>query len=182
MTKYSPPPQPRHAAAAVAVDRGGRPPPSPPQDAAAVTDVAATKYHDEILINFKYFFRFKLENRDWKIIAACCLRSKLYSILYEKEIELVKMKGQPQSSFRENNINFKTFNELLEGKTHRASKYYKIGAKNHRVSKFLQRKRNLVSAFDDKRWLFDCMLHSLPYGSHFAVKKNSRNCPFCKKK
>ena len=134
------------------------------------------------LNQFYIFFRFKLENRDWKIVAACCLRSKLYSILYENEIELVKMKGQPQSSFRENNINFKTFNELLEGKTHRASKYYKIGAKNHRVSKFLQRKRNLVSAFDDKRWLFDCMLHSLPYGSHFAVKKNSGNCPYCKKK
>ena len=92
------------------------------------------------------------------------------------------MKGQPQSSFKQNNINFNTFNELLEGKTNESSKYYRIGAKNHRVSKFLQRKRNLVSAFDDKRWLFDCMLHSLPYGSHYAVKENSRNCPFCKKK
>ena len=91
------------------------------------------------------------------------------------------MKGQPQSSFKQNNINFNTFNELLEGKTNESSKYYRIGAKNHRVSKFLQRKRNLVSAFDDKRWLFDCMLHSLPYGSHYAVKENSRNCPFCKK-
>ena len=155
--------------------QGGPAPPGPP--AAAVTE-----FHDEILINFTYFSRFKLENRDSEIVAACCLRSKLYSILYENEIELVKMKGQPQSSFRENNINFKTFNELLEGKVHRASEYYKIGAKNHRVSKFLQRKRNLVSAFDDKRWLFDCMLHSLPYGSHFAVKKKSKNCPFCKKK
>ena len=92
------------------------------------------------------------------------------------------MKGQPQSSFKQNNINFNTFNELLEGKTNESSKYYRIGAKNHRVSKFLQRKRNLVSAFDDKRWLFDCMLHSLTYGSHYAVKENSRNCPFCKKK
>jgi len=102
--------------------------------------------------------------------------------LYENEIELVKMKGQPSSSFRENNINFRTFNELLEGKTNKASKYYRIGAKNHRVTKFLQRKRNLVSPFDDKRWMFDCMVHSLPYGSHFAVKENSKKCPFCKKK
>ena len=123
-----------------------------------------------------------MENRDSEIVAACCLRSKLYSILYENEIELVKMKGQPQSTFRENNINFKTFNDLLEGKAHRASKYYKIGAKNHRVSKFLQKKRNLVSAFDDKRWLFDCMLHSLPYGSHFAVKKKLRKLSLLHKK
>ena len=97
-------------------------------------------------------------------------------------MELVKMKGQPHSSFTRNNNNFTAFTELLKGKNNKASKYYKIGSKNHRVSKFLQRKRNLVSAFDDKRWLFDCMLHSLPYGSHFAVKKNSGNCPYCKKK
>jgi hypothetical protein len=114
-------------------------------------------------------------------VAAICLRSKLYSILYENEIELVKMKGQPQSSLSPNNINFNTFTGLLEGKTNKASKYYKIGAKNHRVTKFIQRKRNLVSAFDDKRWMFNCMVHSLPYGSHFAVKENSRKCPFCKK-
>jgi len=139
------------------------------------------EFHDEILIYFTIFFRFKLENRDTEIVAACCLRSKLYSILYENEIELVKMKGQPSSSFRVNNINFKTFNELLEGKKNKASKYYKIGAKNHRVTKFLQRKRNLVSPFDDKRWMYDCMLHSLPYGSHFARKENSKKCPFCRK-
>ena len=176
------PPQPQPDAAAAADTGGGRPPPGPPPEPPAATAAAATEFHDEILIDFTYFSRFKLENRDSEIVAACCLRSKLYSILYENEIELVKMKGQPQSSFRENNINFKTFNELLEGKKHRASKYYKIGAKNHDVRKFLQTKRNLVSAFDDKRWLFNCMLHSLPYGSRFAVKKNSRNCPFCKKK
>lgn len=122
-----------------------------------------------------------MENRDTKIVAACCLRSKLYSILYENEIELVKMKGQPASSFKTNNISFKTFNELLEGKTNKASEYFKIGSKNHSVTKFLQRKRNLVSAFDDKRWMYNCMLHTLPYGSHLAKKENSKKCPFCKK-
>ena len=101
--------------------------------------------------------------------------------MYENEIELVKMKGQPSSSFRENNINFKTFNELLEGKTNKASEYYKIGSKNHRVTKFLQRKRNLVSAFDDKRWMYDCMIHSLPYGSHYARKKTQKNALFVEK-
>ena len=89
------------------------------------------------------------------------------------------MKGQPHSSFKRNNINFTTFTELLKGKTNKASKYYKIGSKNHRVTKFLQRKRNLVSAFDDKRWLYSCKIHSLPYGSCHAKKENSRKCPFC---
>ena len=166
--------QPQPAAAAAA-DTGGAGPPWPPR-------CRRHRISWRNLNRSYIFFRFKLENRDAEIVAACCLRSKLYSILYSNEIELVKMKGQPQSSFRGNNINFKTFNELLEGKAHRASKYYKIGAKNHRVCKFLQRKRNLVSAFDDKRWLYNCMLHSLPYGSHFAIDENSKNCPFCKNK
>ena len=91
------------------------------------------------------------------------------------------MKGQPSSSFKENNITFKTFNRLLEGKTNKASQYYKIGSKNHRVTKFLQRKRNLVSAFDNKRWMCDCMIHSVPYGSHHAKKEKSKKCPFCRK-
>ena len=101
--------------------------------------------------------------------------------MYENEVELVKMKGQPSSSFKKNNINFNTFNELLEGKTNEVSEYYRIGSKNHCVTKFLQRKRNLVSAFDDKRWLYDCKIHSLPYGSRHAKKENSKKCPFCKK-
>jgi hypothetical protein len=101
--------------------------------------------------------------------------------LYENEIELVKMKGQPSSSFKRNNINFTTFTELLKGKTNKASKYYKIGSRSHRVTKFLQRKRNLVSAFDDKRWLYSCKIHSRPYGSRHAKKENSKKCPFCPK-
>ena len=145
---------------------------------------AAIEFHDETWRNFNQFFyiffsRFKLENRDSEIVSACCLRSKLYSILYGDKMELVKMKGQPHSSFARNNINFTTFTELLKGKTNKPSKYYKIGSKNHKVTKFLQRKRNLVSAFDDKRWLYSCKIHSLPYGSRHAKKENSKKCLFC---
>ena len=128
-----------------------------------------------------FFYRFKLESKDAKILAACCLRSKLYSILYQNQIQLVKMKGQPASTFEENNITFEAFTDLLEGKIKEPSKYYRIGSKNHEVSKFLQRKASLVSAFDDKRWMMDCMRHSLPYGSVYAKKRNAKSCPFCKK-
>ena len=91
------------------------------------------------------------------------------------------MKGQPASSFEENNITFEAFTDLLEGKIKEPSKYYRIGSKNHKVSKFLQRKATLVSAFDDKRWMMDCMRHSFPYGSVYAKKRNAKLCPFCKK-
>ena len=141
------------------------------------------KYLQNRILNqfHEFFSRFKLENFDSEIVATCCLRSKLYSILYGNQIQLIKMKGQPGSSFKENNITFRAFTRLLEGKTNQPSKYYRIGSKNHRVRKFLQKKATLVSAFDDKRWMYDCMIHSLPYGSLYARKKNSKKCPFCRK-
>ena len=40
------------------------------------------------------FFRFKLESKDKKIAAACCLRSKLYAIKYLNDSELIKLKGR----------------------------------------------------------------------------------------
>ena len=40
------------------------------------------------------FFRFKLESKDKKISAACCLRSKLYAIKYLNDSELIKLKGR----------------------------------------------------------------------------------------
>ena len=92
------------------------------------------------------------------------------------------MKGQPASTFEENNITFEAFTDLLEGKIKEPSKYYRIGSKNHEVSKFLQRKASLVSAFDDKRWMMDCMRHSLPYGSVYAKKEMQNHALFVKNK
>ena len=139
-----------------------------------------------------------------EIKAACCLRSKLYALLYENELQMIKMKvtkknilkekwslmffnmdsmlqGQPSSSIAQNKIRFDTFTSLLAQKKKKISKFYRIRSKNYQVSKFLQRKATFVSPFDDKRWLFNCMLHSLPYGSVYAKKENTKNCPFCKK-
>jgi hypothetical protein len=45
---------------------------------------------DEKLLNFNNSHQTGVER--WKIIASCCLRSKLYSILYENQIPLIKVK------------------------------------------------------------------------------------------
>ena len=58
-----------------------------------------------------------------------------------------------------NDIRFDTLTEVLKGKTQKPSKFFKIGAKNHQVSKFLQSKATLVSAFDDKSCLFRDLAH-----------------------
>ena len=38
-----------------------------------------------------------------------------------------------------------------------------------------------LSVFDDKRFLLQCLKHSVPYGSILARKYAYRKCPFCKK-
>ena len=124
--------------------------------------------------------RFKLESKDAKIVAACCLRSKLYALLYEDSKELLKMKGTPYSCFEKNDIMYQTYENCLNEIPVPKTEYYRIGAKSHEVSKFLQKKSTLVSPFDDKRYLLDCGRHSFPFGSIYATKKYSKNCPFCK--
>lgn len=121
-----------------------------------------------------------MESKDARIVAACCLRSKLYALLYEDSRELLKMKGTPSSCFVKNGVMFEAYNNCLNEIPMPKTEFYRIGAKCHEVSKFLQKKSTLVSPFDDKRYLLNCGKHSYPYGSIYAKKKYSDNCPFCK--
>ena len=125
------------------------------------------------------FFRFKLESKDARIVAACCLRSKMYALLYEDSTELVKMKGTPSSCFKQNNIMFENYCNCLNEISLPKSEFYRIGSKSHKVFKFLQKKATLISSFDDKRYLLNCGKHSFPYGSKYATEKYLKNCPFC---
>ena len=43
--------------------------------------------------------------------------------------------------------------KCLEEKEKRITKFYKTGSKSHNVSKYLQKKKALVSSFDDKRYI-----------------------------
>ena len=131
------------------------------------------------MLNQLIFFRFKLESKDARIVAACCLRSKLYALIYEDSTELVKMKGTPSSCFKQNNIMFENYCNCLNEIPLPKSEFYRIGSKSHEVFKFLQKKATLVSSFDDKQYLLACGKHSFPYGSKYAMEKYSKNCPFC---
>ena len=122
--------------------------------------------------------RFKLESKDDAILASCCLRSKLYSILFASWKELVKMKGVPKSCFPKNNINFNAYNNCLKGVSRKKASFKKIGSKNHAVTIRTQKKAALMSAFDDKRYLLDCGIHSHPYGSSL-IEKNHGGCVVC---
>ena len=136
------------------------------------------KSNSSTTIHVFIFFRFKDEAKGETIIAACCLRSKLYALLFKCLKEILKMKGMPASAVKRNQIRYRTYRDCLNGKIRKKSMFYRILAKSNVVKKYLQEKASLVSAFDDKRWIYPCGIHSLAFGNRLA-KKNSL-CPHCK--
>ena len=91
---------------------------------------------------------------------------------------MVKMKGVPKSCFPKNDINFNAYNNCLKGVSRKKASFKKIGSKNHAVTIRTQKKAALMSAFDDKRYLLDCGIHSHPYGSSL-IEKNHGGCVVC---
>ena len=122
--------------------------------------------------------RFKLESKDDAILASCCLRSKLYWILFASWKELVKMKSVPKSCFPKNEINYTAYYNCLKGVLRKKASFKKIMAKNHVVTIKTKEKAELMSSFDDKRYLLNCGIHSYPYGSEL-IKQNLGKCVVC---
>ena len=91
-----------------------------------------------------------MESKEKVVTAAVCLRSKFYSLLYSNNLELIKLKGTPSSSFQKNDIVFEAYRRCLLGEEKEKTKYHRIISKQHKVSKRLQQKSNFSSAFDDK--------------------------------
>jgi hypothetical protein len=54
-----------------------------------------------------------------------------------------------------------------------------IRSKNHLLQTIAVNKVALTS-FDDKRFLFNCSIHSVPYGSKIIRENKLMKCPFCK--
>jgi len=73
--------------------------------------------------------------------------------------------------------------------------HYKKCLKKHKTFRFsfnsirsqkqnvytINQKKKALSYFDSKRWLFDCGIHSQPYGS-VLIKKFFNKCPRCRNK
>ena len=66
---------------------------------------------------------------------------------------MIKMKGAPSSCFVKNGIMYKAYTDCLDEKKLPKTEFYRIGSCSHQVSKFLQKKACLISAFDDKRYM-----------------------------
>lgn len=76
-----------------------------------------------------------------------------------------------------NRLKFEQYKKcLFQGKIQRHD-FATIRSTKHKITTVRQRKKAL-SHFDCKRWLFDCGIHSAPYGSK-VITKYYNTCPYC---
>lgn len=109
------------------------------------------------------------------------LRSKCYSMRLEKksngETEEKKIcKGVGRTAIQ-NRMTFEQFKDCLIKNTTIRHQFFGIRSVNHNVKTILIQKKAL-NYFDSKRWLFNCGIHSVPYGS-YLIKKHVGECPRC---
>lgn len=109
------------------------------------------------------------------------LRPKCYSMnlinIRTNEISEKKIcKGLGRAAIT-NRLRFKQYKKCLKkGKIQRHD-FATIRSTKHKIKTIMQRKKAL-SHFDCKRWLFDCGIHSVPYGSKH-IQHFYNICPNC---
>lgn len=114
--------------------------------------------------NKKVLGKFKCENADKKILAVCCPRSKVYSILYENDC-MNKLKGV-QKNFVKRHLSFQDYKNCVIDGVQKYATYKSIISKEHNLYTVQQCKLALDN--------FDCKRHILPGGinslAHFHYK------------
>ena len=107
------------------------------------------------------------------------LRAKCYALKLNNEntkSEKKVCKGLGKIAIK-NKLKFKHYKKcLLQGKTKRFS-FHSIRSKKHNIST-VRLKKKALSHFDSKRWIFDCGIHSVPYGS-YIIQKYYNVCYLC---
>lgn len=108
------------------------------------------------------------------------LRAKCYALNLKnqnKYVEKKVCKGLGRVAIK-NKLKFKHYKKcLFQGKTKRCT-FHSIRSKKHNIST-VRLKKKALSHFDSKRWIYDCGIHSVPYGS-YRIKKNYNVCHICK--
>ena len=103
------------------------------------------------------------------------LKSKTYCIHIDQTKPIVKCKGI-QSSYLNKHMRLNQFKEVLLTSKQMTATFKNLKATNHRMY-LTQFKKSSLNAFDSKRWILHCGIHSRPFGH---VNKNPR-CRICNK-
>lgn len=111
----------------------------------------------------------------------CGLRSKTYAFLLnnkEKNENVLKSKCKGVTKSYRKKISFESYKKCVLSYDLVHITQYQIRAKSHSIYT-AQISKLCFSSFDDKRYLLNCGVHSLPYGSKL-IKNSSEICPLCK--
>lgn len=109
------------------------------------------------------------------------LRSKTYAFCVNNNYEKFHSKCKGVSKGYKKNIRFEAFEKCISRISSKSVKQFRIQAKNHIVNT-VQIKKVCFTSFDDKRYILNCGIHSVPYGSKYVLGNNkSKSCVYCKK-
>ena len=127
----------------------------------------------------------KDESKGNHIIEVVALRSKLYNHIVKKgefcdekdfEQPSARMKSIPRVAAKK--IEMQQFRDALDvGTLHRA-KTHTISSKHFQLST-VESLKLAISPYDDKRFILNCGIHSVPYGS-YKIEKYGNVCMKCK--
>jgi hypothetical protein len=124
---------------------------------------------------------FKDELMGKKMEAFCGLRSKTYAFkLRDEKLNALKLHSKCKGvtrSYRKK-ITFQDYKSCVQTFSKFEIDQFTIRSKNHKLQ--TQKINKLCfSSFDDKRYLLQCGVHSVPYGSQL-IKKCKKMCVLCK--
>jgi hypothetical protein len=103
------------------------------------------------------------------------LRSKTYAFTLKRNKGMTSRCKGIRKGYRKT-IPFESFKKCITDITSVRITQYHIVSKSHHLETSKVDKL-CFSSFDDKRWLLDCKIHSVPYGSRLIKK---RRCVYCK--
>lgn len=109
------------------------------------------------------------------------LRSKCYAMSLTEintngQTEKKVCKGIGRSAIK-NKLNFEKYKKCLLNSEILRETFHSIRSVKHNLQTVAITKKAL-SFIDTKRWLFDCGIHSVPYGS-IEIQKYFNLCPYC---
>ena len=122
------------------------------------------------------FWKDELKGR--KISEFCGLRSKTYAFLVKDSPENSEMSSKCKGVTKayKKKITFENYVDCVKYFDQFRITQFQIRAKDHYLYT-LKVNKLCFSSFDDKRYLFSCGVHSVPYGSCY-ISKNEM-CPMC---
>ena len=122
--------------------------------------------------NKKVVGKFKLEYPNDVMQQFIGLRSKMYSLKFDNGKEDKKATGII-ACVTKNDLTHKNYSDVLENGSRMHSNMNVIRSVKHRLYT-MEMNKIFLSAYDDKRYLLDDHINTLPYGHFSIVKTNSR--------